>query len=354
MALQKLWARNVRCLEEVCLEAGHYNLIFGENASGKTSLLEAIYVLGRGRSFRGAQREGLIRDGSGEAMVSARITRGEQTGQVGLALTKGGPPRVRVNGQDQPSVAALAEWLPVQVLDPELHRLVDEGPGVRRRFVDWGVFHVEHGFLDQWRRYQRALRQRNAALKDKSYQDLSVWTEQVAAEGESLGTLRRHYLESLIPDVQHFGAKLLGAEIRMDYRAGWPEGRTLAQALADSQDRDRRFGATHAGPHRADIQIDVAQRRARGRVSRGQQKLLAASLVLGQLKNLHGQTGARSVLLLDDIAAELDKDSLARLIEAISGLGIQIFITALSRDDVPLDRPHSLFHVEQGKVSSVV
>jgi len=354
MTLQKLWARNVRCLEEVSLEAGDYNLIFGENASGKTSLLEAIYVLGRGRSFRGAQREGLIRDGAAEAMVSARITRGEQTGQLGLGLSRGGSPRVRVNGQDAPSIAALAEWLPVQVLDPELHRLVDEGPGVRRRFVDWGVFHVEHGFLDQWRRYQRTLRQRNAALKEKTCRDLSIWSEQLAAEGESLGALRQTYLEGLTPDVQHFGERLLGAEIRMEYRAGWPEGKTLAQALARSQDRDRRFGATHAGPHRADIQIDVAKRRARGRVSRGQQKLLAASLVLGQLKNLQGRTGTRSVLLLDDIAAELDKGSLSRLIDAVTGLGIQLFITALSRQDVPLDKPHALFHVEQGMVSSVV
>ncbi|MGB5622722.1 MAG: DNA replication/repair protein RecF [Gammaproteobacteria bacterium] len=354
MTLQNLWARNVRCLEEVSLEAGHYNLIFGENASGKTSLLEAIYVLGRGRSFRGAQREGLIRDGSDEAQVRGRIKRGEQTGQVGLALTRGGASRIRINGQDPPSVAALAEWLPVQVLDPELHRLVDEGPGVRRRFVDWGVFHVEHGFLEQWRRYQRVLRQRNAALKEKSYQDLSVWSEQLAAEGESLDALRRRYLDGLIPDVQHFGVKLLDTEIQMEYRGGWPEGRTLVQALASSQDRDRRFGATHAGPHRADIQIDVARRRARGRVSRGQQKLLAASLVLGQLKNLERRTGTQSVLLLDDIAAELDKDSLTRLIGAVSGLGVQIFITALSRDDVPLDRPYRLFHVEQGKVLSVV
>ena len=120
------------------------------------------------------------------------------------------------------------------------------------------------------------------------------------------------------------------------------------------RDRDRRFGATQAGPHRADILIEVADQQARGRVSRGQQKLLAASLVLAQLQDLQDRRGVRSVLLLDDIAAELDPDSLKRLVEAVTGLGCQLFITSLGREDVPLDKPHALFHVEQGKVVSVV
>ncbi|MGB5544581.1 MAG: DNA replication and repair protein RecF, partial [Gammaproteobacteria bacterium] len=121
MAVQKLWIRDVRCLEEVTLEAADKNLVFGENASGKTSLLEALFVLGRGRSFRGAQREGLIRDGQPQALISARVQRAEQTAQLGLGLNRGGPPQVRINGQDENSAAMLAEWLPVQVLDPELH-----------------------------------------------------------------------------------------------------------------------------------------------------------------------------------------------------------------------------------------
>jgi DNA replication and repair protein RecF len=354
MTVKKLWVRNVRCLEEVTFEAADKNLIFGENASGKTSLLEALFVLGRGRSFRGAQREGLIRDGQSQALISARVHRAEQTAQLGLGLNRGGPPRVRVNGQDENSAAVLAEWLPVQVLDPELHRLVEEGPGVRRRFLDWGVFHVEHTFLEHWRRYQRALRQRNAALKQPSKGGLGTWDEQLAAEGEVLNTLRQSYLAGLQPEVEKIGEQLLGGRIRMTYRPGWPEGKTLAETLEQSRERDRRFGATHAGPHRADLVIDIERHRARGRVSRGQQKMLAASLVLGQLKDLEERKGVRSVLLLDDIAAELDAGSLARMMEAVAGVGSQLFVTALDRGDVPITGHHAVFHVEQGKLSSVV
>ncbi|MGB5248377.1 MAG: DNA replication/repair protein RecF [Gammaproteobacteria bacterium] len=354
MAVQKLWIRDVRCLEEVTLEAADKNLVFGENASGKTSLLEALFVLGRGRSFRGAQREGLIRDGQPQALISARVQRAEQTAQLGLGLNRGGPPQVRINGQDENSAAMLAEWLPVQVLDPELHRLVEEGPGVRRRFMDWGVFHVEHAFLEHWRRYQRALRQRNAALRQKPPADLEIWDEQLSTEGEALSGQRQAYLTELQPEVQRIGRHLLGADIRMEYRPGWPDGKTLAESLAQSRDRDRRFGATHTGPHRADLTIDIEKRRARGRVSRGQQKLLAASLVLGQLRNLEVRKDLRSVLLLDDIAAELDAGSLSRLMEAVTDLGSQLFVTALDRRDVPIEGEHAVFHVEQGKVLSVV
>ena len=354
MSVSKLWVQNVRCLEEVVLEAADHNLIYGQNASGKTSLLEAIFVLGRGRSFRGAQREGLIRDGESEAVISGKVARGEVPGQIGLSLRRGGSPRVRINGRDETSAAALAEWLPVQVLDPGLHRLVDEGPGVRRRFLDWGLFHVEHDFLGHWRRYQRSLRQRNAALKDRAAGDLAAWDERVGAEGETLTILRESYMESLSGAVRAFGERLLGQPIRLAYRPGWPRGKALAETLRRNRDRDRRFGATQTGPHRADVLIEVSDQQARGRVSRGQQKLLAASLVLAQLQDLRDRRGVRSVLLLDDMAAELDPSSLKRLVEAVTGLGCQLFMTSLGREDVPLDMPHAAFHVEQGKVVSVV
>lgn len=354
MSVKKLWVQNVRCLETVVLEPADHNLLYGQNASGKTSLLEAIFVLGRGRSFRGAQREGLIRDGEPEAVISGKVTRGESPGQIGLSLKRGAAPRVRINGRDETSAAALAEWLPVQVLDPGLHRLVDEGPGIRRRFLDWGLFHVEPDFLGHWRRYQRALRQRNAALKDRAVGDLPAWDERVGAEGETLTVLRESYLEGLSEAVRAFGQRLLGQQIRLDYRPGWPQGKSLVEVMGRNRDRDRRFGATQAGPHRADVLIEVADQQARGRVSRGQQKLLAASLVLAQLQDLQDRRGVRSVLLLDDMAAELDTGSLARLVEAVTGLGCQLFITSLGRDDIPLEMPHAAFHVEQGKVSSVV
>jgi len=354
MTVLQIRASNVRCLRQVTLEPATRNLIFGENASGKTSLLEAIFVVGRGRSFRGAQRKGLIRDGESEAVVSASVRKGERCVPLGIGINRDGRTTVRIAGQEQSSLATLAEWLPVQVLDPDLHRLVDEGPGERRRFVDWGVFHVEQRFLDTWRRYHRSLRQRNALLKQKRVQELDAWDERLAVEGEALDGYRRAYLESVVGDINKFAETLLETPLALEYRSGWAGNGSLAEALLSTRERDIRVGATQAGPHRADMHIGISDRQARGRVSRGQQKLLAASLVLGQLHHLERSKGLRSVLLVDDAAAELDRGRLTRLMTAVSSLEAQLFVTALDPGDLDLANDFAVFHVEQGKVSTMV
>jgi DNA replication and repair protein RecF len=354
VSLLRLQVTNLRCLAEARLEPGRNNLIFGPNASGKTSVLEAIFLLGRGRSFRIAGRSGLIRDGSEEATVAGRVQRGERQAAVGIALPRSGAPRIRADGRDESSAAALASWLPVQVIDPGVHRLVDESPGVRRRYLDWGVFHVKHDFLASWRRYHRILRQRNAALKTEATSSLDIWDGQLAQAGDILADLRRSYLEGLAPKVEEVCEELLDRPVRLAYRQGWPEGRDLATALGEARQRDRRHGVTHPGPHRADIAIAFDEHPARGRVSRGQQKLLAAALILGQLRHLQETSEVRSVLLLDDMAAELDRERLNRLLSVVARLDAQLFVTALTGDAVTLPEPQKMFHVEQGIVRSVV
>jgi DNA replication and repair protein RecF len=354
VSLLRLRVRNLRCLAEVELEPGECNLIVGQNASGKTSLLEAIFLLGRGRSFRISGRNGLIRDDCDEAVVSGQTQRGSRRVPLGIALQRGGGSRIRVDGRDETSAASLASWLPVQVIDPGVHRLVDESPGVRRRYLDWGVFHVKHEFLEAWRRYHRILRQRNAALKSSNGAALATWDQQLAESGEILSAYRRAYLDALAPDVEAVCRELLGVPVRLSYRQGWPEGRDLGTALEEARNRDRRQGVTHPGPHRADIGITFDDQPARGRVSRGQQKLLAAGLVLGQLRHLRRAADGASVLLLDDMAAELDETRLARFLAVVTGLGVQVFVTALTPDAIRLPETHRTFHVEQGKLRSVV
>ena len=353
-SLLRLRVRDLRCLADVDLEPGRNNLIYGENASGKTSLLEAIFVLGRGRSFRIAGRNGLIRDGRDEAIVSGQVQRHGRRTAIGIALARNGPARIRAEGRDESSAAALAGWLPVQVIDPGVHRLVDESPGIRRRFLDWGVFHVKHDFLDCWRRYHRILRQRNAVLKTGPARVLETWDEQLVDAGEALTERRRSYLADLAPEVEAVSAELLDDPVRISYRQGWGEGRGLGEALAEGRERDRRLGATHPGPHRADVGIVFGEQAARGRVSRGQQKLLAAALILGQLRHLRRTADVQGVLLLDDMAAELDADRLGRLLTVVAGLDVQLFVTALTPDAVTLAPPQQMFHVEQGIVRPVV
>ena len=354
MVVNRLNVRNVRCLKDIVLDPGDINLIYGENASGKTSLLEAIYFLGRGKSFRTIAGEGLIQDGRNEATVSASLDRNGRDVRLGVGLTRGDATRIRLDGRDERSAAVLAENLPVQVIDPGVHRLVEEGPAIRRRFVDWGVFHVEQGFLDLWRRYHRTLKQRNAALRASDPSEIASWNQKLVEYGELISQSRLRYINAIGPFVELFCQSLLASQVELKYRQGWSEGKELATALEESLVRDRRTGTTYPGPHRADLTISLASRPAKGRVSRGQQKLLAASLVLGQLQHLRMERDIRSVLLLDDVAAELDGSHLARFIEAVCSIDLQLFVTTLDRDAIPVSHPSKLFHVEQGKVSSVV
>ena len=353
MSVKEFRADNVRCLEQVRLEPARNNFIFGENASGKTSLLEALFILGRGRSFRRAARDTIIRDQSDSMTVAATLQQRGMEKRIGIGLSRTDPPRIRVDGRDENSAASLAEWMPVQVIDPDVHDLIAEGPSVRRRFLDWGLFHVEPLFLDTWRRYQRVMKQRNAALRLPGG-DLQPWDEQLVAEGEKLNCMRASYSEALAGVLKEIGASLLHGMPTMTYRRGWPEGKTLATALTEARERDRRYGVSHVGPHRAELTISVEERSAKGRVSRGQQKMLAAALLIAQAVHLKNTASVDTILLLDDLPAELDVTSLDRLLAVIRPLAAQVFMTSLERRDFNLDGPTQVFHVEQGKVRSVL
>lgn len=349
MALARLTIENLRCLAKVDIEPDPgLNLCLGENASGKTSLLEAIFFLGRGRSFRSPRRQAAIRDGEPSARVVARLADGRN---LGFEITAEGW-GARVGGQPVESLAELAGLLPVQLLDPDIHRLVQEGPGERRRYLDWATFHVKPEFLDAWRHYQRAMKQRNAALRRGSPDPALVpWEEAMVEAGARIDHLRRTTLAVLEPPVARAAAALLEATLTMTYRPG--HEKPLAEALAASRERDRRTGVTQVGPHRADLSVELGDRRARGRVSRGQQKLLAAALVLGQAEFLAPAWRGRGVLLVDDPAAELDSGRATRLLERIGTLPFQVFLTGL--DAAPLAALGGRrFHVKQGRVLAMV
>jgi DNA replication and repair protein RecF len=352
MALESLSITGLRCIEQADLQpAPGLNLVLGKNASGKTSLLEAIFLLGRGRSFRSARREAAIREGAPLARVAAELSDGRR---LGIEVSAEGW-RARAGGVPVGQLAELAAALPVQLIDPEIHRLVQEGPGERRRYLDWAAFHVKPGFLETWRHYQRALRQRNAALRaGASDTRLEPWEASLADSGQVLDRLREETVAGLSEPIRRAAGALLGSELSIAYRRGQPAGQDLADALAAHRDRDRRAGMTQAGPHRADLALTFDTHRARGWVSRGQQKLVAAALVLGQAELLAPLWGSRGVLLVDDAAAELDRERCAALLELVGGLPFQVFLTALDGESLPGLAPQRTFHVEQGRVTQVV
>ncbi|MGD9386591.1 MAG: DNA replication/repair protein RecF [Gammaproteobacteria bacterium] len=352
MGLRSLKLTQFRCFEDAELEpVPGINLITGKNASGKTSLLEAIFLLGRGRSFRAARREAMIREGAERLRAVARL---DEDRVLGLEVERGGW-TARAAGQPVAQLSQLSDWLAVQVMDPDVHRLVQEGPGERRRYLDWATFHVKPGFLDAWRNYQRALRQRNAALKaGEPDASLALWERTLGAEGAALDAFRKDTVMALQPPVAEVAQLLLGTNVAIDYRPGQPAGQDLAEALAAHRNRDRKAGMTQLGPHRADLQLKIDDHRARGWVSRGQQKLLAAALVLGQARLLAPAFGDRGVLLVDDPAAELDRGRCEALLGLISDMPFQVFVTALDTEVLSGLEPERTFHVEQGRLRRVV
>ncbi len=330
-----------------------FNLIYGENASGKTSLLEALAYLGRGKSFRGASTVDLIQHGKDEFVLFGQVHSHSRVSNLGARNSRNGL-EVRVDGNSEGGAAALAGALPLQVIDPEVHNLVAGGPELRRRFLDWVAFHVEHEHLLAWRRFRRVLKQRNAALKAKSAAaTIRSWNAEFETLGVALDESRRRVLDVAMGSLTGFGRSLLGTELRFEYQKGWSKDRDLGEALEEGLQRDLSLGATQHGPHRADLKISYDERQARKLVSRGQQKLLASSMILAATETAQTALERPLLLLLDDPAAELDAGSLDRLMTAVSGLGCQVVATCLERGALRVPPGAAVFHVEQGQLTAI-
>lgn len=355
MALKTLQITNFRCIESAELQlCDQDNYFLGPNGAGKTSILEAAFFLGRGRSFRTHRPGRLVREGCAAFGVVGHVAWSGHDVVLGVGGSAAGV-EARVGGAPAPSLAGLAERLAVQVIDPEVHKLVEEGPAHRRRFLDWGVFHVEQGFIGAWRRYRRALKQRNAALRQGlAAGRITAWDGELIAAAQQITAQREEYTAALQARAAGAAEALLGAPVQLEYARGWPAGPGLGDALAQNLDRDRQHGRTHAGPHRGDLKIRFDERLARDRVSRGQQKLLAAALVLAQLELLRDATGHRGVLLLDDPAAELDASSLHALLSRVANMGIQRLITGLDERGLEPAAGAMRFQVSAGRVSEMV
>lgn len=374
--LRRIEIENFRCIESARLELSpRATAVVGPNASGKTSLLEAIYFLGHGRSFRTTQRDKLLRAQAGFFRIVARL---QATADADSSATSarllasgsnaqfkrdrvagveyaGGATRVHLDGQAVASLAEMAAAVPIQVIDPGVHRLIEEGSARRRRLMDWGVFHVEQEFLHYWRRYQRALQQRNAALRaGQPPSSVAAWEGELVGAGAVVDRFRAAYTQRLEPHFQRLAERMVGQQVSFRYRRGWAADVHLEEALRDARPRDLRVRTTHVGPHRADLSFVVEEAAARDRVSRGQQKMLAAAFVLSQL-SLRTELGAPpACLMLDDPAAELDVDNLGKLLAVVSETRAQLIVTSVHERGLEGLEIERMFHVEQGRFAPMV
>lgn len=338
-----------------------FNLVTGDNGSGKTSLLEALHLLAHGRSFRGRVRDGLIRRNDPSLSVYAEWQAGTETPHRAGLRHSGGNWEARLDGTSIAHLGELCEALAVVSFEPGSHALIDGPSEGRRRYLDWGLFHVERAdrggdFLLQWRRHARALKQRNALLRlRRADAQLDAWEHELAQAGEVLTAQREAHVARLQPHLDAMIEALLpGAGAGgLGLSPGWKRQElSLLDALLLSRDRDLAQGFTSVGPHRADLRLELRDLPGRDGLSRGQAKLAALALLLAQAAYLAGQDGHWPVLQLDDLASELDRHHQQRVLQALHASGAQVFVTGTEPPAVlqALDLPITRFHVEHGRV----
>ncbi len=352
MGLSSLEILNFRNLHSVCIEpdAG-LNLIIGENAAGKTSLLETIFYLSYGRSFRSSQIKHLIAYDQDYFRLLASLD--DSSTRIGLERSTTDQ-TIRVNHQSISKISELSSLLPVLVLHPDSHQLISAGPEHRRQFLDWGVFHVEHQFLISWKKYKTSLGQRNASLRmQQSDQLCSLWNNELVEHARIIEKHRLHYLEKITDIVNTLSLQLFpGHKIGLHYKRGWPSEMEYVDYLVSNLHKDREKGFTQSGPHRADIKITLDSQSAQSSISRGQQKKLVSLLKIAQLTLFSELSQRRCILLFDDLPAELDDDNLNKIMSILSRLDIQLFVSAIQAHQINCQywKTYKVFHVEQGEI----
>lgn len=352
MQISSLEITNLRVIEHLQISPGdRLNFIVGPNGAGKTSILEAIYLAGRGRTFRHTDAGPMIRQGSESAtvFVELRDPLSGRTSKLGLRREKRRF-SCRLDGQDVNRRSSLAEALPVQWIGSQPQSLLQMGPEVRRRFIDMGLFHVEHRYLAALTDFQRALRQRNAATREGSPPAVSVWDRTFAQTGETLTGYRESFIADLMTKVVALLARWqVGFVVGYRFRPGWSPDKPLQVQLAGKLDLDLRMGYSTIGPQRAEWELLADGVNAERKLSRGQQKVLVLALHLALWDMISERQSRTPVLLIDDLAAELDARNRAQMIFELEERPVQGFLTMIDPHVLRADRTlPAVFHVKHG------
>ena len=352
MSIARLAIQNVRNIAEATLELDPgINLLCGPNGAGKTAALEALHLLFRSRSFRTPRMSTVIRRDEKYLGVGATLTVDGLETQAKTLRRRGGGVELYRDGVRLKQTSALARLQPIQLLLPNVADLVFGSPATRREWLDWGVFHVKPDYMRLLRAYARALSQRNAALRrGTSGGELETWTAPLVSYGERVTEHRACYLETVLASVHAALDDLTDTTPRLELRLrrGWSDG-NLTDALGQSHARDVKSGVTHTGPHRADVDVIVDGAGAASTLSRGQGKIVATAMRIGQALALSAST--QTLFLIDEVGAELDPAHNAKLFSAMARLQGQVVATSAREARLPTGVGGRVFHVKHGAFS---
>lgn len=355
MYIKQLHVKGLRIIEEADVApAPGINLITGDNGAGKTSFLEAIYLLGRGKSFRHRDSGPFIRTGYKHSIVLADLVKDDgKTTRLGVERANASI-RVKQDGKEVLKRSSLLRALPLQIIAPKSHELIEKGPESRRNFIDYGMFHVEHGHLEQLTEYNRALKQRNAALRSSQLDVARSYNALLSRLADQIQQHRVSYIKTLSEALELTLDQLeVNFPVELTLNAGLDTDVTLEDQLRQKESIDLKRGYTTVGIHRADLVIRSQKALAAHRLSRGQQKVLVYALKIAQSRVFQNQTSNLPILMVDDLTAELDSKHLRKVIQLFEDLALQVFITLVSSDQID-DLPDTkMFHVEHGVISLI-
>ncbi len=352
--LQYVHIQHLRNISDLVFEpSAGINIFYGENGSGKSSLLEALHILALGRSFRTRSLDPALQFSHTIFQVLAKLSGNRP---LGLQYQSQTGIKIKLNGLPLRRLSDLAYELPLQFIPANCHLFFELGPRYRRQIIDWGLFHVEPGFNLHWQHYKKALQQRNSLLKKKANKpEIQLWDDLLIRHGERINQLRQQQLELLVEQFKILFPTLCpeyaDAEFSFLYKTGWKKDQDLRTALTQNLMRDKELGYTRVGPHAADWTIQIQHTKPEYLLSRGQQKLffLTISLCQAQIAVQSSPHRTKTLLLLDDLGSELDKSHQANVLNHIQQLPVQAFITTLD-DDKDLFNPYQVFHVKQGQL----
>ena len=364
MRLNTIKIKNFRNLEDITFVPGsHVTLLSGQNAQGKTNMLEAVYICSTGRSHRTARDRELIKFGGEAAFIDAVCEQRDGTHRIEIKLSSTNKKAVRINNSPAHRLGQLMGHMNAVMFSPEDLQLIKSGPSFRRRFVDIALSQMSSTYFYSLQRYQKTLEQRNALLKNQTgktiEQTLDVWDAQLSKYGAYLCVRRLDFVRSLDAICSKIHGELTGGKEHLVVKYLTPlqsqsekeMEEELASLFKKHRASDIRRGVTSFGPHRDDIEMTVNEIDVRAFGSQGQQRTCALSMKLAEVDIMKNITGEYPLLLLDDVFSELDNSRREWLLSYIGN--VQTFITCVDVDRRLLDGKSeiSVFTVEDGKVA---
>lgn len=321
--------RNLQSVE-LSLPKHGYCVISGLNGSGKTSVLEAIYALSCGKSFRTTEFSQLIQNDAENFVLFAKLS----DMNIGIQRDRHEKIIAKCNGEPV-KFSDIARMLPTRIISPiESYTLINGGPEQRRRFLDWGMFHVKHFYWAELQKLHRIIKQKNAALKMRCSDDeLMQWNHMLTEVSYSLDQLRQEYLQKFAPIFEKYREKLPSIQpVKLTYFPGWDKNSTdLFTQLSTVSKQEKQIGYCVLGPHRAEIRLETSHGLCKDQLSRGRQKTLAIALYLAQGELLFNEVGRHPLYMIDDFSSELDTEAQQLLINALDPSDKQVIITNLEQ-----------------------